>query len=59
MKKIYRSKKELDNLCGKDEISHQGMVADIEEMENLNLNEFIKENEKKYEYTCTRGCNRS
>ena len=35
------------------------MVADIEEMENLNLNEFIKENEKKYEYTCTRGCNRS
>ena len=23
------------------------MVADIEEMENLNLNEFIKENEKK------------
>ena len=47
LKKIYRSKKELDNLCGKDEISHQGMVADIEEMENLNLNEFIKENEKK------------
>ncbi len=25
---FYKSKKELDNLCGKDETSHQGLVAE-------------------------------
>ena len=44
---FYKSKKELDNLCGKDETSHQGIVAEIEQLEEITLKEFIIENKKK------------
>ena len=44
---FYKSRKELDNLCGKDETSHQGLVAEIEQLENISLKEFILENKKK------------
>ena len=44
---FYKSKKELDNLCGKDEISHQGLVAEVEQLEEITLKEFIIENKKK------------
>ena len=27
---FYKSKKELDNLIGKDDISHQGIIAEVE-----------------------------
>ena len=30
---FYKSKKELDNLCGKDETAHQGLVAEVEQLE--------------------------
>ena len=43
---FYKSKKELDNLCGRDETSHQGLVAEIEQLENISLKEFILENKK-------------
>ena len=43
---FYKSKKELNNLCGKDEISHQGVIAEIENLENENLKDFLKENDK-------------
>ena len=44
---FFKSKKELDNLCGKDEISHQGLIAEIEDLENPSLKTLI--NEKKEE----------
>ncbi len=44
---FYKSKKELDNLCGKDETSHQGLVAEVEQLEEITLKEYIIENTKK------------
>ena len=41
---FYKSKKELDNLCGRDDTSHQGLVAEVEQLEDITLKEFIKEN---------------
>ena len=43
---FYKSRKELDNLCGRDETSHQGLVAQVEQLEEINLKEFIIENKK-------------
>ena len=43
---FYKSKKELNNLCGKDEISHQGVIAEIENLENESLKDFLKHNDK-------------
>ena len=45
---FYKSRRELDNLCGRDEIAHQGLVAEVEQLEDLTLKEFIKETEKKH-----------
>ena len=44
---FYKSRKELDNLCGNDETAHQGLVAEAEQLENITLKEFILENKKK------------
>jgi 23S rRNA (guanosine2251-2'-O)-methyltransferase len=44
---FYKSRKELDNLCGRDETAHQGLVAEVEQLEELTLKEFIIENTKK------------
>ena len=44
---FYKSRKELDNLCGRDETSHQGLVAEVEQLEQITLKEFILENKKK------------
>jgi len=41
IKIIYKTKKELDRLCSKEEISHQGLIAEIEHLENKNLKDFI------------------
>ena len=43
---FYKSRKELDNLCGRDETAHQGLVAEVEQLEEINLKEFIIENTK-------------
>ena len=43
---FYKSRKELDNMCGKDETSHQGIVAEIEQLEEVTLKEFIIDNKK-------------
>ena len=43
---FYKSKKELDNLCGRDETAHQGLVAEVEQLEEITLKEFIIENKK-------------
>ena len=44
---FYKSRKELDNLCGKDETSHQGLVAEVEQLEGINLKDFVIENKNK------------
>ena len=44
---FYKSKKELDNLCGRDEVIHQGFVAELEQLEDLTLKEFLSENNNK------------
>ena len=43
---FYKSRKELDNLCGRDETAHQGLVAEVEHLEEITLKEFIIENKK-------------
>ena len=43
---FYKTRKELDNLCGKDETAHQGLVAEVEQLEEVSLKEFIIENKK-------------
>ena len=44
---FYKSRKELDNLCGRDETAHQGLVAEVEQLEEITLKEFVIENKKK------------
>ena len=51
VKLFYKTKKELDRLCSKDQISHQGLVAEIEHLEIRNLKEFINSNEDKKNIT--------
>ena len=43
---FYKSRRELDNICGRDEIAHQGLVAEAEQLEELTLKDFIKETNK-------------
>ena len=44
---FYKSRKELDNLCGKDETAHQGLVAEVEQLEEITLKEFVIGNKNK------------
>ena len=44
---FYKSRKELDNLCGKGETSHQGLVAEVEQLEEITLKEFVYNNKSK------------
>tara|TARA_Y100000590_G_C15661370_1_gene992775 strand:+ start:65 stop:811 length:747 start_codon:yes stop_codon:yes gene_type:complete len=48
VKLFFKTKKELDRLCSKEEISHQGLIAEIEHCEKINLKDYIKliENKK-------------
>ena len=44
---FYKSRKELDNLCGKDETAHQGLIAEVEQLEDNNLKDFKFNTKKK------------
>jgi 23S rRNA (guanosine2251-2'-O)-methyltransferase len=44
---FYKSRRELDNLCGRDEVAHQGLVAEAEQLEDISLKDFVKEGDKK------------
>ena len=44
---FYKSRRELNNLCGRDEIAHQGLVAEVEQLEDVSLKDFVKEGDKK------------
>ena len=43
IKIFYKTKKELDNYCKNEDILHQGFVAEIEQLEQEELKEFIKD----------------
>ena len=43
IKIFYKTKKEIDNYCRNEDILHQGFAAEIEQLEQQNLKEFIKE----------------
>ena len=44
---FYKSRKELDNLCGRDETAHQGLVAEVEQLEEVTLKEYVLNNKNK------------
>tara|TARA_Y100000590_G_scaffold445105_1_gene576743 strand:+ start:123 stop:875 length:753 start_codon:yes stop_codon:yes gene_type:complete len=47
IKLFYKTRKELDRLCSKEEISHQGLIAEVEHIDQLSLKEYLKLNENK------------
>ena len=42
---FYKSRRELDNLCGRDETAHQGLVAEVEQLDEITIKEFIIDNQ--------------
>ena len=48
---FYKTKKELDRLCSKDQISHQGLIAEIEHLEEVSIKEYLESNRNKKEIT--------
>ena len=48
IKLFYKTKKELDRLCSKEQISHQGLIAVIEHLENISIKDYLllKEDKK-------------
>jgi len=48
---FYKTKRELDRLCSKDGISHQGLIAEIEHLDKINIKEYTKLNENKKNIT--------
>ena len=44
---FFKSRRELDNLCGRDQTAHQGLVAEVEQLEEITLKDFILENKDK------------
>ena len=47
IKVYYKTKKELDKYVGRDEINHQGFVAEVEHLDNFTLKDFLNENQNK------------
>ena len=53
---FYKTKKELDKYCSKDGITHQGLVAEIEHLEEVNIKDFVnKSSDRKYHPKHCRG----
>ena len=47
VKLFYKSNKELDRLCSKEQISHQGLIAEVEHLEEINLKDYLNSVEEK------------
>ena len=47
VKIFYKTKRELDRLCSKDQISHQGLIAEIEHQDILTIKDFLSENSER------------
>ena len=48
---FYKTKKELDRLCSKEQTSHQNLIAEVGHLENINLKEYINLKETKANIT--------
>ena len=48
---FYKSNNELDRLCSKEQISHQGLIAEIEHLEKINLKDYLNLEEEKTNIT--------
>ena len=42
IKLFFKTKKELDRLCSKEQISHQGLIAEVEHQENTDIKNYLK-----------------
>ena len=51
VKLFYKTKKELDRLCSKEQISHQGLIAEIEHCEKTDLKDYLRSVENKKSVT--------
>ena len=51
IKIFYKTKKELDRLCSKDQISHQGLIAEVKHLEEINIKEYLGQNLEKRNIT--------
>jgi 23S rRNA (guanosine2251-2'-O)-methyltransferase len=51
VKIFYKTSKELDRLCSKEQISHQSLIAEIEHLEEISLKEFINSSKDKKNLT--------
>ena len=51
IKIFYKTKKELDRLSSKDQISHQGLIAEVEHKEQMSLKDYLKSSEDKKNIT--------
>jgi len=47
VKVFYKTKRELDRFCSKDQISHQGIIAEIEHQESFTIKDFLSENSER------------
>jgi len=47
IKIFYKTKKELDRLCSKDQISHQSLIAEIEHLEETSLKQFLDDSKER------------
>ena len=47
VKLLYKTNKELDRLCSKEQISHQGLIAEIEHLEEKKLKDYLNSRENK------------
>ena len=47
VKIFYKTKRELDRLCSKDQISHQGLIAEIEHQDSFTIKDFLSQNSEK------------
>ena len=54
VKVFFKTKKELDKYCKNEQILHQGYVAEVEKLEQINLKEFIK-NKNNITFACLDG----
>jgi rRNA methylases len=47
IKIFYKTKKEMDRLCSKDQISHQGLIAEIEHLDLIDIKSYLNNSNKK------------
>ena len=51
IKIFYKTKKELDRLCSKDQISHQNLIAEVEHKDEILLKDYLKSTSNKKNIT--------